>query len=54
MLNNGFELGDVIGERIGRLPMDGRRLQGLDCMDDGYLDNWGAEPEDIETTETQL
>lgn len=54
MLSNGTGLDDVIGDKVGRLPMDGQRLQGLGCMDDGYLDEWGAEPEDTETTETQL
>ena len=39
---------------VGRLPMDGRRLQGLDCMDDDYLEAWGTEPANTETTETQL
>ncbi len=53
MLSNGTGLDDVIGDGIGRLPMDGRRLQGLGCMDGRYLDEWGTEPEDIETTEQQ-
>ena len=50
---NGVGLNDVIGGGIGRLPTDGRVCQGLGCDDDGYLDEWGAEPEDTETVETQ-
>ncbi len=53
MREDGFELGDVIGDGIGRLPMDGQRLQGLGAMDDRYLDEWGTEPEAIETMESQ-
>ncbi len=51
---DGLGLDDVIGDGIGRLPMDGRRLQDPDCMDDGCLDLWGLEPADIETVERQL
>ncbi len=53
MRADGFELNDVIGGGIGRLPMDGRVCQGLDCNDNNYLDEWGTEPEDIETVEMQ-
>ena len=53
MLSNGTGLDDVIGEHVGRLPMDGQRLQGLGSMDEDYLDEWGTEPEAIETTEQQ-
>ncbi len=65
MLSNGTGLDDVIGDGIGRLPMDGhtgkigrlpmdeQRPQGLGTVDISFMDLWGAEPEDIETTEQQ-
>ncbi|GAF74971.1 unnamed protein product, partial [marine sediment metagenome] len=43
---NGVGLNDVIGDGIGRLPMDGRLAQGLDCDDYSFNELWGAEPED--------
>ncbi len=54
MRKDGFELNDVIGEKIGRLPTDGQLLQGLDCDDDRFNKLWGTEPECLETTESQL
>lgn len=52
MRKDGTGLDDVIGDGIGRLPMDGRCLQGLDCVVLSYLDLWGTEPDDIKTMES--
>jgi hypothetical protein len=66
MRADGLGLDEVIGTGIGRLPMDGhtgkigrlpmdeQRPQGPNTTDISFMDLWGDEPGDIETTETQL
>lgn len=50
MRSDGFELNDVIGGNIGRLPEVAP--PPADCAED-YLQTWGDEPEDMETKESQ-
>ena len=52
MREDGFELDDVIGSSIGRLPRDGRLPDAepppADSADDSFNELWGGDPDAIE------